>query len=283
MSFLNVTGKIYHCKQCKKEFQINYKGGSRITQIGDSAVFEQMALSQKYGQPNKNPERQGYYLHDDSYFCEECFNLLYKNSDGSNILSSDDPIATIDFFIKECIKMLKDIKTELIKEWMDDLTLDRLKSINPSLNIVNTLESITQFIDGSGNLLLENLYNKLLLDCAIQAVLKAFQEEFDQIIPDVQKILASDVTDFYIEYIVGDEENLNKYIEYELTTRIPVSSTPKYKFYKGPMHIPRYNIHKNIKNATPEGLIELTEWEYSNLKKMLQKKMEVLLSQNNCT
>ncbi|WKZ16287.1 MAG: hypothetical protein QY317_03070 [Candidatus Jettenia caeni] len=75
MSWLNIRGKIYHCLKCPESITIEYEGGARLTQIGDNRVYEQMALTQRYGQPSANPEREGYYLHKEA-MCETCF----KNS-----------------------------------------------------------------------------------------------------------------------------------------------------------------------------------------------------------
>lgn len=71
MSFLLVTGKLYHCESCGAQVRVEYEGGAQLTQIGDENVFEQMELAERLGQPGDNPEREGYWLHD-FMICGDC-------------------------------------------------------------------------------------------------------------------------------------------------------------------------------------------------------------------
>ncbi len=74
MSWLNVPGKLYHCVKCNEEIKIECEGGACLTQIGDNRVYEQITLTQRYGQPAANPDSEGYYLHDE-VICEPCFKI----------------------------------------------------------------------------------------------------------------------------------------------------------------------------------------------------------------
>lgn len=74
MSFMLICGKIFHCLNCGKEVRVDYKGGPLITQIGDFRIIEVLELSKIYGQPNSNPDMDGYFLHDVG-LCESCYIL----------------------------------------------------------------------------------------------------------------------------------------------------------------------------------------------------------------
>jgi len=73
MSWLNVRGEIYICKECESKIQVEHGGGPQMTQVGDDNVYVQHELSKRLGQPLTNPEEEGYYFYLPGS-CESCFN-----------------------------------------------------------------------------------------------------------------------------------------------------------------------------------------------------------------
>ena len=238
MSFLNVVGKIYRCSECQKSIRIEYQDGARLTQIGDWNVTSQLELSKKLGQPNDNPDENGYYLYD-IRICIDCFNK-------QNGVLDNDKLETIGQINNDLLerreKTVADIE-ELTPGILDDiispLTLTDVEniiggSVDPSFGDKHATPKkrkrlINEFLDQHRDKFAEFFRRKAWQESDIQQIVKGYNALAEPAMKKLKKLIPTD-TPFYIAKHTNAAENLNDLICYEHTIRKPVDESPDHVF-----------------------------------------------------
>jgi len=49
MSFMTVSGKVYHCEKCQLDLAVEYEGGPSLTQVSDPVILDNKELDRTYG------------------------------------------------------------------------------------------------------------------------------------------------------------------------------------------------------------------------------------------
>ncbi len=243
MSFLNVAGKIYYCLQCKSTTRICFEGGPKFTQIGDLNIFEQMEISQKLGQPNSDPDREGYYLYD-LVLCEKCYQqYLQKNGEKEKVIQP---------LVREFYKLINE-RHLLIKSLVPEINDMVAKQIHSF-----TIEELDKLLEerfdkdfgdkyalpGKKKGKFNQLYTQSIRHKAIPYFLKKAlaDEKIDKAVSSYLKMVETawleptqqfrdEVVQTYIPFAISSAENLNNYVYSEATVRVPDATTPDLTFY----------------------------------------------------
>lgn len=243
MSFLNVAGKIYYCFQCKSTTRICFEGGPQLTQIGDLNIFEQMEISRKLGQPNSDPDREGYYLYD-LVLCEKCYQqYLQKNGEQEKVIQP---------LVREFSKLINE-KQRLIEYLVPEIKDMVAKQIHSFAveELDNLLEEHFDKDFGDKHALpgkkkgkFNQLYTQSIRHKAIPYFLKTAlaDEKIDKAVSSYLKMVETawlepthkfrdEVVQTYVPSAIRRAENLNNYICYEATVRAPEATTPDLTVY----------------------------------------------------
>lgn len=230
MSFLLVSGKIWHCDACGADLRVDYEGGAQFTQIGDEAVFEQMELAQRLGQPADDPEREGFYLHD-AMVCPDCRAGLAPEesarADAALVLLGmlEATFESRDARFGEIAGGLADLSDNDWRELLGKPEFDELagRSLLPAkkLRKLNAFFQNHRCLDkflaarlariGPGSEL-----ETRLGDTAAFAEAHGLAEPFEVLRP----------------FESWQPENLNPYIRAEMTVRTPVATTPHVTLFR---------------------------------------------------
>lgn len=285
MSWLNIRGKIYHCLKCPENITVKYEGCARLTQIGDNRVYEQMALSQKYGQPIANPDIEGYYLHDD-VVCEQCFKKHYMK--GGQYDVAIHMKALCDRLLEIRDKHAENIRrsTEAtFNNLLENISPINLREINRSafdktigLKIFKLRNKrkdlIEQFVSSAKDSINFFIYNQVNSDPYIQGIIGQSALEVQPVIENIKKLLTNLKGKIFMAHRINLPENLNDYVQYEMTTRTPIESTLDITvFYHTNMR--KKDIIGYLNSCDPSNLVEFSEDEWIG---KLKNRLEVLLS-----
>jgi hypothetical protein len=257
MSFLLVSGKSFRCESCKHTIQVEYEGGAALTQIGDYRVSLQQEYSKEFGQPNDNPETEGYYLFDIGV-CQECYqnNIFLKDQsteqNKQKLLSGyDDLISKKDAFVEENLELF----TKFISEKIETFSLDNIniiagKDFDPDLG--------DKYASPKKKKGLFNAYfQQNIRDRVVPYFLKcAFNDpDISQIVLNhnksskkqwktLRKPFSEKIISIHVPTLISQAENLNDYIQCESTVRCPTKDTPNVNFY----HKVELSLNNDIKS-----------------------------------
>ncbi|NPV89893.1 MAG: hypothetical protein HPY50_03845 [Firmicutes bacterium] len=248
MSRINVAGIIFHCTQCGKTHKVEFEGGASLTQIGESGIFRQVELSQKYAPSDmRDFYTKPSYLRDE-IVCSDCYNDKYKsemqetfNADVQELISLADKMDTLkEDYLSQLNKNIEEITTK----WLNAASLDSFKEISTDV-FIETLghrhlkyparryKLIDQFMNESG-LEVIDYARKLIMDSPeVRDMQEKFHNSFMPLLDKSEKILtflenSSSTANiyFFIEEKIDQARNLNDFIRYEKTIREPKKSTP---------------------------------------------------------
>ncbi|KXK32965.1 MAG: hypothetical protein UZ01_00387 [Candidatus Brocadia sinica] len=237
MSWLNIRGKIYHCLKCPEIIKVEYEGGACLTQIGDDRVYEQMALTQRYGQPTANPDVEGYYLHDE-VICETCFKERYIKGGQYEVAMHMEALCNRLSGIKDKhAENIRKATESAFNNWLENISPGNFREINTSafdktigLKIFTLRgkrrDLIGQFVSSAKDSIIFFIYNQVNSDTSLQEVIGQYALEIQPVIENIKKLLADLKGKIFMAHRINKPENLNDYVRYEMTTRTPVESTP---------------------------------------------------------
>ncbi len=242
MSWLNVCGKLYHCIKCADTVSVEYEGGVRLTQIGDNRVYEQMALTQRYGQPATNPDSEGYYLHEEA-LCEGCFEKFH-NQKGQRkyfeeIMSLCDQLSEIGEIYSDNISKARETA---ITNWLNNISMDECRKINETV-FRNTIgqkifglrgkrkDLIAQFVRDGRDSILSHIDSVIKHDESLQHQMRQYTAEIQPVTECILALTKNLKGNIFLAKRINQPENLNDFVRYELTERTPVPSTPDKTFF----------------------------------------------------
>ncbi len=236
MSFLLVSGKQFICSSCEKVVRIEYKNSPMQTQVGDFKAMHHMELSQQYGQINSNPNEEGYYLYDFG-LCSDCFakevnDEVRKKSD--RIVYIYDKLAEIhDTYSQNINKSIPDTAKEIMANINPETFCNsKMYTIMKNKHILASKKEkqIKSIIRYSYYDIQADILKKVFQHSSIKEILvnysaksKKYKKELKQLIQDNNTIFISKRTDAV--------ENLNDYIESDLSVRYPEDDSIQEIFY----------------------------------------------------
>jgi len=238
MSFLNVAGKIYYCFQCKSTTRVCFAGGPQLTQIGDLNVFEQMEISRQLGQPNSDPEREGYYLYD-LVLCEKCYQqYLQKNEEMEKAIQPivlefskliNEKHRLIGSLVPELNEMIAKQVNCFALESLDELLGERFdkdlgdKHALPGKKRGKFNQLFTQSIRHKA---IPYFLKKALAEEKIEQPVSSYLKQVETAWVEPTRKFRDEVVQTYIPFAIRRAENLNNYVCYEATVRAPEATTP---------------------------------------------------------
>jgi len=244
MSFLLVSGKSYLCEICNCTIQVEYEGGPALTQIGDYSVSQQLEYSKEFGQPNENPEIDGYYLLDIGV-CQECYrnNILLKDQatekNKQKLLSGyDDLISKKATFMEENMKLF----TDFISKKIDAFSLDEIniligedfdpnlgdKYANPKKKKGLWNHYFQQEIRGK---VVPYFLKCAFNDPAILKIVSVYNKSSKKQWNGLRNLFSENIISVYVPIDISQAENLHNLIQCETTVRYPTKDTPNINFY----------------------------------------------------
>lgn len=242
MSWLNVRGKLYHCIKCAETVMVEYEGGACLTQIGDNRVYEQMALTKKYGQPASNPDSEGYYYHEEA-ICEDCFekshNQKGQRKHFEEIMSLCERLSEIGEIYSENIGKTRET---VIANWLNSISLDECRKINKTV-FDNTIgqkifglrgkrkDLIAQFVKNGRDSILSHIDSVIKHDESLQHQMKQYTAEIQPVTERIQALTKNLRGNIFLAKRINQPESLNDFVQYELTERTPVQSAPDAIFF----------------------------------------------------
>ena len=193
MSWLNIRGKIYHCLKCPEIIKVEYEGGACLTQIGDDRGYEQMALTQRYGQPTANPDAEGYYLHDE-VICEACFKKRYMKGGQHNIaMNMEDLCNRLSEIKDKHAENVGKAAESAFNNWLENISPGNFREINTSafdktigLKIFTLRgkrrDLIGQFVSSAKDSIISFIYDQVNSNTHLRDVIKQYASEAQPII-----------------------------------------------------------------------------------------------------
>lgn len=233
MSFLPVSGKIYICDECDKHIRVEYEGGAQLTQIGDDNIREQMQISEKFNQPNKDPDTEGYYLYE-IIICEDCYSKIDENIREllKEILDKYKSLITVR---NETIKAIEIDLLETASSTIETITPEEVENIFPEIkDELNDKRDtpkkrkgkINKFIRGynTKEKVKELFYSSVDKNKSIEETFSGFNQQ----VYDTANLLPEfDDDEFAVMQPkdIRDAENLNNHLQFETTIREPKHDT----------------------------------------------------------
>ena len=235
MSFLLVSGKQYHCSTCGAKHLVEFEGGPQYTQIGDFAVMDEKQLAQEYGQPNANPDEEGYYLYD-FITCAACRANQVKD-DPEKADAAIELIRMIGLASMERDQRLREIAASFIQSlnpitdetWRELLGEEAFQELNDSTLLPAKKQHKLDTL----------LVNTCLARDFLQSRLKAMKKELQA----EPKPWANPIYEYAESHdlkgrmkllyprATWSSENLNQYIQTSFTVRHPVETSPHVLVY----------------------------------------------------
>jgi len=135
MSYMMVSGKIYHCTECENCVIINYEGGAQQTFIGDMEIWRQSALSDRYESLLSKLKRlicgsYEHYLHEEA-ICESCYKKKEfpdRAIEEFNALFSS--LGSISSIISELVEFINARKKVIIAGYCSSLEFKKVREID---------------------------------------------------------------------------------------------------------------------------------------------------------
>jgi hypothetical protein len=257
MSFLLVSGKSFRCKICKHTIQVEYEGGPAMTQIGDFNVSQQLEYSKEFGQPNENPETDGYSLLDFGV-CQECYqnNVFLKDQateeNKQKLLSGyDDLISKKYAFMEENLELFTKFISEKIETFsLDDINIIAGQDFDPDLGDKYASPKKKKGLFNA--YFQQNIRGRVVpyfLKCAfndpdISQIVSDHNQSSKKQWKELRKLFSKKIISIHVPTLISQAENLNDYIQCESTVRYPTKDTPNVNFY----HQVEFSLDNDIKS-----------------------------------
>ena len=233
MSFLPVCGKIYICSECEGHTQVLYDGGAQITQIGDDNIAELLNISEEIGQPNTDPDNDGYFLFD-IIICSNCYEEINHETRKTmeNIHSRTNHLISER---AELVNTLSDDFIEINANNIESMDINSVCEIFPDITseIGDKRDSpkkqkgkINKFVrsDKNKNIVKKAILEKIFRKPSTNDIISSYNTQVEDYIEFMSQ-LNSDVLFYVHKRNIRDSENLNNYIQSPETTRNPSSDT----------------------------------------------------------
>ncbi|MBE7547032.1 MAG: hypothetical protein HS127_07860 [Planctomycetia bacterium] len=291
MSWLNIRGKMYHCLKCSEIVKVEYKGGACLTQIGDNRLYEQTALTKRYGQPTANPNTEGYYLHNE-IICEPCFKKRYMKSGQHDVAMNMEALCNRLSGIKDKYAENVGRATEAaFNNWLENISHGNLREISTSafdktiglkiFKLRNKRKDLVgQFVSSAKDSIIASILNQINSDPCLRDATRQYASEAQPIVDSIRKLLTNLKGKFFHKgeifrvHRINLPENLNDYVLYEMTTRTPATSTPDITvFYQTNMR--KKDITEFLNSCDSSNQVEMDE---DKLIGKLKKRLEALAS-----
>jgi hypothetical protein len=219
------------------------------TQVGDNNVYHFIELEKKYkSNANKDLYMEPVYLHGEA-ICGNCV-------DKSKVLS-EELIEEVDFLggIAAEAGSLKEGFQKDILQLIEDNNIDWVKSVDKRAyeDMVNSKyflmshkkggqivpiilrqkeKLISQYVSEISGNIIESLFSTFpQLKENLLVSVNEIRQKFKSGVEEVRKKLPEQVECFYVAEDITLSENLNPYIMYEGTVRVPDENTPKVEYY----------------------------------------------------
>ena len=233
MSWMLIEGKMCVCKQCNDITLAHYAEGPQFTQIGDSGVWEQEQLAEKYGTID-DPALSRFYIVEDG-LCQKCFDNLNMESlildNCKKAWEIEKQIAEQDSIRVLFSQQVNELSREIIEAWLKEVSLQkvdpkeyetilsdskirekgRIKSLineylrKNRISIMSLLEA--KFKEEPGFICAEDEYNKKLMPS---------KQELERLLMSIPR----EDFEYYCNVNLGGRvENLNPLIEAYTTIR----------------------------------------------------------------
>ncbi|MBE7031421.1 MAG: hypothetical protein E7401_00470 [Ruminococcaceae bacterium] len=234
MSFLNIRGEKIHCKKCGEVCTIEYEGGAKPTQIGDFSVIEQKRLSKKYMR-NYDAKDKGYYYHHFG-ICSRCISRRHRATE-----LYDKQIIDYIEKVKNFAETKEWHKSETLKKFESNINEDLLRQASPTSFCVlkdtkhfgikkEKRRIVEKYIEQAKSEIAQYLNEQLEkipeLKQAKEELFK-IEKKLTFILPKCKRVIKG-----YMPIDLVSERNLNPYICYEMTTRVPKEIDATRGFYK---------------------------------------------------
>jgi hypothetical protein len=239
MSFLLVSGKIFICSECNRSVKVNYKEGALPTQIGDIEITHQLELSSEIGQPNSDPNEEGYYLYDIG-MCEKCYFSLIDESERKRSSEISRCIHGIITARDERINAFSSLNPTLFEDVVSKITLAEICSAlsediasltgdkHDSISKKQRLKKA--FIHKYKSEIESYILNKCWSEPCALVIVERFNTATKALMKALKIAIGSNNL-FCISKRTNATESLNEYITAYTTIREPLNESPNESFY----------------------------------------------------
>jgi hypothetical protein len=290
MSFLNIRGKVVHCTDCDNYMVIEYEGGNKPTQIGDSAVAEQVRLNNEIMPEDYDFEKLGYYYHKGA-ICNNCIKRQHEKFKKSLFVKPDFVVLQYLEIVEMMYQNFTTIINLVANSFINELDAADLIKINNDLfqQIASArtggvkkerLRLAEKFVNESKELLTEEVKKRISEnEDFINSVQTgdSVSEEYDRAVISFLKFKG----DIYVEIDCEAEDNLNPYIYGDTAVRKPTEIYGDTQFFEGPIEFDKENIIRLINDKrkftldSPEIIDELNSAAERVFKKLPHKLLEL--------
>ncbi len=247
MSFLLVAGKIFICEECEDRIRVEYEGGASITQIGNDNIFYQFnCCFEKYGQPNQNPKKEGYYIYDNEKICHKCYTEKNLKA-GQKIANAKQELISkyYEFGDAKCQVLnslqsdyagyvsnlisgfrFEDFETLMEKKFDRDL-------LDPHITREKRERKFKQyFAQNIRNKIDDYILIRLQADANFNSAIDSHNERVRGYYDDITALFSKDEVELMVPFDVCSPENLNNYIDTDNSARKSVECDPKILLYQ---------------------------------------------------
>ena len=233
MSWMLVEGKMCVCKQCDDITLAHYEGGPQFTQIGDSGVWEQEQLAEKYGTTD-DPVLSKFYIVEDG-LCQKCFDKVDVKSQvldkWKTAWEIDKQIAEQDRINSLFWQQVNELSGEIMEVWLKEVLLQQVdpaayKKILSDCKIrekgrIKSL--INEYLKKNKETIMLVLEEKLKRETGFSCAEEEYNRELTLCRQELERLLASIPPEDFPYYcnvnLGGVVENLNPYLQASTTTR----------------------------------------------------------------
>lgn len=235
-----VAGKIFVCPECQKTVQVDYEGGALVTQIGDMEVMRQLEYSEQLGQPNADPDEEGFYLYDFGV-CGACYENLASAENRERYEQILHLLDKIEAERSQAIEAISLIAEDAIRSVAANLTLEDISAaigrpVDATLGDKHATAAkkqrlITGFVQDYSNRIKPYILNKAFAEGHIKQRMKQYREETKHSISQLSSLLDITQGKSFVQKHTNAAENLNAYIISNETVRYPVDDAIDEVFY----------------------------------------------------
>lgn len=251
MSFLNVRGEMIHCEKCGATRLLEYAGGPQFTQIGDFGCMEQIELSKMF-MPEYNAEQEGYYYHRFGV-CQKCVQKRHN----AKIFCDDYIVFQYLDKVNEFNSLKGHFEYMVVENLKKNINVRLLEEINPTafdtfihtkhFGIKKEKRRISEiYVNQSKKQIFEYLKRQLDSNSELNELKELVLEMEIDVKKELSKYMFS-IEGFLLDN-VNDERNLNPYICYEATTRVPAEQESTQAFYI-PIKYSKKEVEKILHNT----------------------------------
>lgn len=275
MSFLNIRGEMFHCKQCEKVITSEFAGAPTLTQIGDFNVYQQIEFNKKFMPADYEPNKNGYYFHE-LVICESCMQsriikdvLIYKNSKSL-------PFYHIKNILEESRKMVIQVmETEKIS-FSEKFNRDFCYAFDRStfestigqkkFKLTNRKRELAEkFTEGSRRSIVEAYTNHIMETHAFKDISRQYERSVNILEKECKKILESNQQEYFNKINYNLKVNLNSHICHPYTGRERRQPLETIELYYGPYKIPIEEMKNYFSMDIKDKLIHEDRYEFRSL------------------